>query len=156
MNSLSQKQIDRFWGKVDKEKSEIFYNGTRCWEWIAWHNNKGYGQVWIGKLQYSHRISHEIEFGEISSNLFVLHHCDNTLCCNPSHLFLGTQKDNMADMSNKGRHVGSRKLNKHQVEEIHKRYAWYGKGGEDTRELAKKFEVSTSQISAIVNQKQWK
>jgi hypothetical protein len=102
MQSITEKDLDRFWGKVDKEKSNIFYNGTRCWEWIAACDR--YGQIKIGgKHETSHRVSWELTYGPIPEGLFVCHHCDNTLCCNPDHLFLGTHHDNMDDRNKKGR-----------------------------------------------------
>ena len=56
-----------------------------------------------GKKYLAHRYAYEAVVGSIPDAMDVLHRCDNTLCCNPKHLFLGTQADNMADMSSKGR-----------------------------------------------------
>lgn len=106
MNILTQKDIERFWGKVDKNKSTTFYNGTRCWEWVGRHLAKGYGQMDIGSGgEQAHRVSWVTAYGEIPDGLWVLHHCDNRSCVSPSHLFLGTHQDNMDDMAMKGRKV---------------------------------------------------
>jgi hypothetical protein len=110
MQSLSQKQINNFLGKIDKEKSNIFYNGSRCWEWKAWRDKDGYGR-WnpiLGIKFYSHRLMYEITYGSIPGGLLVCHHCDNPPCCNPDHLFLGTNQDNLADRDEKGRQVSMR------------------------------------------------
>lgn len=164
MISLTQKDIDRFWGRVDKEKSTTFYNGTRCWEWQAHRNNKGYGQLSIGgragRPHPAHRVSWTITFGEIPDRLFVLHHCDNTSCVRPEHLFLGTPQDNTDDMVGKGRQSvgerhGNHKLNEAEVAEIRRRYGRKGVGGEDSTRLSKEFGVSSSRISYIVNNKSW-
>ena len=71
------------------------------------HKHKhGYGGFWMnGKMEMSHRAAYTLFVGEIPKGLSVLHKCDNTKCCNPSHLFLGTQVDNMKDMWAKGRGV---------------------------------------------------
>lgn len=162
MDSLTQKELGRFWGKVSKEKSEIFYNGTRCWEWIAYKNLYGYGKIGIRcKVYLSHRISYQIAFGDFPKDLNILHKCDNTSCVNPNHLLLGTQKDNIDDMWKKGR--GARfpdrkgekapncKLTDKQVEEIRMRYST---GKENQTQLAKVFGVDPSQIGNIVRYKQ--
>jgi hypothetical protein len=75
-----------------------------CWLWTGAKNNKGYGLIWTGHraFGYVHRFSYAEFVGPIGK-LFVLHSCDKPLCFNPKHLFLGTQKDNLADMTKKGR-----------------------------------------------------
>ena len=77
---------------------------TGCWEWKKSLNARGYGQMNVnGKNREMHRLGYEIFNGEISEGLYVLHKCDNRKCCNPDHLWLGTQKDNIQDMIKKGR-----------------------------------------------------
>ena len=93
---------DRFWPKVAKSGPD------ECWLWTRSLNKYGYGQInsgGRGRPIVAHRVSWEIHFGPIPDGLFVLHHCDNTPCDNPSHLYLGTKKLNSADMiaRNRGR-----------------------------------------------------
>jgi hypothetical protein len=66
--------------------------------------SSGYGNILNekGKQEGAHRVSYRLFVGKIGKN-FVLHKCDNPLCVNPDHLFLGSQKDNLKDMTNKGR-----------------------------------------------------
>ena len=64
----------------------------------------GYGGFYMnGKMEFSHRAAYILFNGEIEDGLCVLHRCDMPQCVNPDHLFLGTQRDNMVDMRNKGR-----------------------------------------------------
>jgi hypothetical protein len=78
-----------------------------CWLWTSDVGKNGYGllltQTNPRKKKYAHRLSYEFFNGEIPENMFVLHKCDVRSCVNPSHLFIGTAKDNHADMVSKGR-----------------------------------------------------
>lgn len=87
-----------FFNKVQKTES--------CWNWIGLTNNKGYGIInrhHSHRMTVASRVSWEIHRGPIPEGIFVCHHCDNPLCVNPDHLFLGSQTDNMRDCVKKGR-----------------------------------------------------
>ena len=94
--------MDRFFKKVIKQDSG-------CWEWQG-ARTKVKGKPWHGVLKrngqgyLAHRFSWILHNGPIPQGQFVLHRCDNPICVNPNHLFLGTQQDNVQDMMNKGRH----------------------------------------------------
>lgn len=76
-----------------------------CHEWRGARRAGGYGAVSVAVRQtdYAHRVAWQLAFGPIPDGMFVCHRCDNPPCCNPEHLFLGTNADNMRDMVAKGR-----------------------------------------------------
>lgn len=136
--------LERFWEKVDKSGD--------CWLWTGATINKGYGQIRIkGKSVLVHRVSYELHRGPIPKGLCVLHHCDNPLCVNPDHLFLGTKYDNVQDMIAKGRRSQT-KLTLDKVKEIRERVS----NGETQISLAKEFGVIQQTISDAVTRKTWK
>jgi len=149
------KDVERFWSKVDKSGGP-----DACWNWTAYKGRKGYGRIgWGGPglPKLSHRVAYEIAFGEFPEEQQVLHRCDNPSCVNPSHLFLGTNRDNVNDRQRKGRNNpqrgernGNHKLTDMQVDEIRQRYS----NGETRFELAKVFGVHHTQIWNIVKRRQ--
>lgn len=151
-----EKAIKVFWSKV-----AITADIDRCWLWLASTDGRGYGKkYWHGKNDKAHRVSWMISVGEIPNGLWVLHKCDNRLCVNPKHLFLGTNQDNVTDRENKnrgnqpkGEKVGLAKLNANQVREIRKRYA---EGGILYRELAAEYGVNECNIGHIITRWTWK
>lgn len=143
---------ERFWKHVNKKS--IY----ECWNWTGVHTD-GYGQIKINKkLVLSHRFSWGLHFGKIPKGLYILHHCDNRECVNPSHLFLGTQKDNIHDMilknrqnDNRGENNGNHKLTSVQVKQIR-----HIKDRFSRKEIAKMFDVNEITIADIHKNKTWK
>src|SRR5260370_813907 len=105
----------RFWSKVDTS----FVPGE-CWEWDGTKDECGYGKfLLLGKKVQAHRLAWKLTRYFLPDYLCVCHECDNPSCCNPSHLFLGTQNDNMQDKMRKGRHVKRSGTGKSKVGEQH-------------------------------------
>ena len=137
---------EKFWPKVAKAGPDD------CWNFSACDNGTGYKLIsYGGRNIRAHRASWAIHNGPIPDDLCVLHRCDNRACVNPEHLFLGTRKENMADMMAKGRGVFRRnaKLKEHQVREIRS-------SSGPLREAARHYGVSRSLISKIRVCRLWK
>lgn len=145
---------DRFWAKVKR--------GPNCWTWTAFTTSDGYGRLWaLGVNGYAHRVSWMIHHGAPMPSRMVLHKCDNPRCVRPSHLFLGTQIDNMRDAVAKGRLSPSRnrgeknglaKLCEADVRAILKLH----RKGRTQRELAERFGVSAATIWYLLDGRTWK
>lgn len=78
-----------------------------CWLWMGNRNKHGYGRIMIRrKSTLVHRLMYQLTIGEIPKGKIVRHYeCDNPPCCNPSHLRIGTRKDNAQDAVDKNRHA---------------------------------------------------
>lgn len=140
-------------------KRKIKRDSEKCWKWTGSQSATGYGTgIYNGRCAVAHRISWIFHNGEIPIGLCVLHKCDNRICVNPSHLFLGTKTENNLDKVLKGRQsmgelTGTSKLNERKVLSIRKKY----KQGTVTLEyLGKKYGVHGSTIFDVVNRVSWK
>jgi DNA-binding XRE family transcriptional regulator len=162
---MRQTLADRFWSKVDKRGPD------ECWLWRSAVSKNGYGAFGIGKRGHfgAHRIAWELTNGRIprgggSHGTCVCHRCDNPLCVNPAHLWLGSCADNLRDMRDKGRQGrgevmarrgeanGFSKLTEQLVRDIRANYVLCRV---TQRELALRFSVGRSTISYIINGKLW-
>lgn len=134
---------------------------TNCWLWKRNRLPRGYGLFRAnGRNVYAHRHAWAIKNGRsVPRGLCVLHKCDNPPCVNPDHLFLGTQKENMADMKKKGRgrggasgeRNGSAKLRTEDVIRIREAMLFGAKG----TDLAKVYGVDSSIIYDIRDRVIW-
>ena len=96
---------EKLWSKVKKSSP------NKCWLWQGGIVKDGYGMIstWDGKKKRkggigAHRAAWQLEKGPIPPRMYVCHHCDNPLCVNPRHLYVGTASQNMRDMWRRKRH----------------------------------------------------
>jgi len=140
---------DRFWSKVDIKGL------NDCWEWTAYISPKRRGHCRVnGKFMEAHRAVGIDKYGPLPTNVLVRHTCDNTICCNPNHLLIGSAQDNVDDRESRNRGAkgiknGMAKLTEDQVKDIR-----------DSKlsgpKLARIYNVSDTTIYDIKNKNKWK
>ena len=140
---FTDRVIERFFTKFNSSKDG-------CWEWTASLSKSGYGYFNTSEkrpatCRLAHRVMWQITYGEDPRKLFVCHKCDNPKCVRPSHLFLGTQKDNMTDCAQKGRHP----RNKSKYLPEGERHHYYNQGKKITRETAAEIRASAGTNKAL-------
>lgn len=141
---------EKFWPRVQVAEG--------CWLWLGAKTTWGYGSITVdGRARAAHRLSWEIHNGAIPVGLQVCHQCDVRDCVNPDHLFLGTAKENVADMNAKGRHGRgwrstrrgeahpAAKLTDAEVVVIREAIA----AGQSYREIARNHRVSHTYVSKV-------
>lgn len=134
------------------EKYTAYEPNTGCWIWTGSTTLFGYGEIRMKDYpRVVHRIRYEHEFGLIPKGLFVLHTCDNPLCSNPYHMFLGTRADNNNDRHRKGRtYKGPRRpsdpIQVKTIKSLKNSHLTY-------TEIAKYFRITTLTVSNIIRRK---
>lgn len=145
---------ERFWEKVQAGMPDA------CWPWLGTKSKGGYGWLRLERSsqgQTSNRIAWTLVNGEIPAGQCVLHRCDNPPCCNPAHLFLGSNLTNVQDKVTKQRQARGEKngraiLCASQVRDI--RLA--RDGGEDAEALAQRYGVTSRQVQMIGRRTTWR
>lgn len=141
----------RFWRSVRRGAAD------QCWPWLGATVFGGYGAFRLdGRLVRAHRVAFFLSNGRWPA-AFVLHACDNPPCCNPDHLFEGTNDDNVHDMIAKGRHahgerIPSARLTAADVVAIRIAHS----GGASAIDLAQAFGVSPSTVKDAVTRRTWR
>lgn len=144
----------RFWNNVLRQWP------YECWPYCGTVHVKGYGVLKVsGKNLKAHRVAYAGQHGFVPAGKVVCHRCDNRCCCNPDHLFLGTQTDNVRDMDEKGRRSppigelnGSAILTQDSVREIRNLHV----AGNGIRALARQFGTTPATIRNVVRRRTWR
>lgn len=152
---------DPFWAQVNK-CGPCHDQIGECWLWTGTTFKDRNGGIRYGRFRErkAHRHAWELAVGPVPAGLYVLHRCDNMPCVRPSHLFLGTARENMRDRDVKGRqargeHHGRSVLSADDVAAIraaHRR----GCPINGARPLARRFNVTNTAIRYIIAGRNWK
>lgn len=170
---ITPKMERNFWAKVEKS--------AKCWEWLGAKNKQGYGLMAVSRALLSAKelsklrsSTHVKMMGAthvswivagnkaVPKDKFLCHHCDNPSCVRPAHLFVGTHKDNHADMVMKGRNVplpwvpgeanGASKIKVRDVRRIRR----LASGKITMAEIGELVRLSKAQVHRILRHKAWR
>ena len=152
---------ERLWSKIDKRGPD------ECWEWTAKERVSGYGKIGVGGRGRGAMLAHRAVWEEINGPIpessdyhgkVVMHTCDNRLCCNPAHLRLGTQAENVKDMDAKGRRVwaGPHGATHHKAKLTDDDIRAIRKASGSYPEIARRYGVSSKMIGYIKRGKSWR
>ena len=156
--TMTEKDKDRFLSRI------LFTeNPNKCWLWGGSFDKYGYGQFHLNasykkkKTLKATRISYYIHNNIDPLGLCVCHKCDNPKCCNPNHLFLGTNRENIKDRDlksrqAKGEKAASSKLKESDIKDIREKYMT---NGTSWRKLAREYGVHNRTIGKILHSNTW-
>ena len=146
------------WGRM---QSRILPSSDGCHIWTGGGlSHNGYGRFALNTKRHMpqervpvHRIAYVINKGNIPEGYQVCHKCDNKLCVNPEHLFLGTPQENIKDKVNKGRQAKGEKIHSSKLTE--KDVIFIRKSNLDKWVLAAKFNVTERTIRDVKAERTW-
>lgn len=122
---------------------EKLCQGPACWEWQAAKDPAGYGRFWLdNRMMPASQAAYRLFIGPIPDGFSVLHCCHNKACCNPAHLRLGTQAENMADLAVAG-NSPLKKINAKEALKLRRE-------GKSLREVAEVFGASKQAVRQIL------
>lgn len=163
--TTDRKFLSQPWrGKETKE--QYFERNTKkneetgCVEWTGYCDRDGYGSAWHeGGPWPAHRLYYHLFVEPIPKGKIICHHCDNTSCINPDHLYAGTHKTNAEDKVKRGRsnnpkgeNAKASKLTKEQAIEVIKRR----KSGERAEDIAQDYVITKWTVYDIMKGNSWK
>jgi len=147
--------LSRFWSKVGRRGPD------ECWPWLGSRQASGHGQfvasVIPHRLTPAHKFMWQLTHGPIGDGLVVCHRCDHGWCVNPTHLFVGTQADNLRDCREKDRHSrGERHYNAKLTDDNVTEMRRLASVGVAQVEIARRFNTDQSHVSNIMRGKKWR
>ena len=137
--------------------TNITNDETSCWLWTGPQNHHGYGRISHKRTRAlsAHRVAWELANGPIPPGLCVLHTCDTPTCVRNdgehSHLFLGTQLDNMQDRQRKGRTPQGERSGNAKLTNVQARALYDLRWKISRAEAAQRFGISIGYVSHIWN-----
>lgn len=146
---------DRLWSRI------LIASDDECWEWQGCRERQGYGRIWYGDGGVlTHRLAYILTNGEPPDDApHILHRCDNPPCCNPAHLYAGTNAQNVADKMQRGRFKpnlgerhGNSKLTTDSVLSIRERF----RGGESRDVLAAEYGIAPAYVNQLAARRAWR
>lgn len=157
LNPLSTAKQALFHGYIDKSAGP-----DGCWRWTGSHDGNGYGKFKVdgGICGRTHRLAYFLAHGVDPAEMMVCHTCDNPGCCNPAHLWLGTNSQNQLDCEAKGRRPkrpvdgernGNAKLSLVDLGKVREMIA----GGSTNKAIARVFGVTHQAISRVRRGRSW-
>jgi hypothetical protein len=156
----------RFDPKIRFMRNVPIASSAECWPWLGAVGTHGYGQFWMdGRQHNASRVAFLLLVGPIEDGLVVCHTCDNRLCVNPMHLWIGTQGDNVRDCNAKGRGRGKfsdtkgaahpRYTAKLTAEKVREAKRLHYVDGVSQSEIARRWGVNSGTISRAVRGEKW-
>lgn len=158
-SGLSPLEVAQFWLQVE---GDFTRHADACWIWRGHVNNTGYGHVSLGGRgalkRLAHRVAYELVKGPIPNGLLVCHACDEPLCVNPQHLWLGTDADNQQDAARKGRKRslrGSAHPNHKLTDDDVRRLRAMVEGGVPLTRIGQHFGIHATTVARIARREKW-
>jgi len=158
----AKRKESNFWSRVD-----VSSDPDACWPWKGAKSHYGHGVYkypgvfGVLKATAAHRVAfqlhHDLILHDNSHHCFILHSCDNPPCCNPRHLRIGSQKENVEDVFKRNRgKVGEAHWNHVVTEAVAAEILLLHRSGVKTRPLMDMFSLGRSAVEHIIYRRCWK